>query len=136
MFSSRDLCLHIFQRAETIFGIAHRAMNLRVRGEGRDGAPRRPRRVPAAQLGACWTRWGAGTLPPAGTRAGTSQRDVPTTGSGVGGIARSFDNRANLDREVRRSRFAFADMVSHFRADSGSARCNAPTVKIIGYSRS
>src|SRR5688572_1812155 len=31
------------------FGIAHRAKNLKVRAEGRDGAPRRPRRVPAAQ---------------------------------------------------------------------------------------
>jgi len=44
---------------------------------GRDGALRRPRRALAAQFG---TRFSSHTqfVPPAITRAGTSQRDVPT----------------------------------------------------------
>jgi hypothetical protein len=44
---------------------------------GRNGALRRPRRALAAQLGTRFVRH-AQFIPPAITRVGTSQRDVPT----------------------------------------------------------
>ncbi len=65
---------------------------------GRDGAPRRPRREVAAQRGASFVRrvW---FVPPALTRAGTSQRDVPTR---VGALRRGRDGALRRPRRVQR----------------------------------
>ena len=62
----------------TMMGSFHNFRIVRRNHEfGRDGALRRPRRAMAAQQGTRFARH-ARFVPPALTRAGTSQRDVPT----------------------------------------------------------
>src|SRR5688500_3101610 len=56
-------------------------MNL-SHGEGRDGALRRPRRVPAAQRGTCWTRGAQGRFRPlVRGRGHRSAMSLPGSGS-------------------------------------------------------